>query len=171
MGAQVEFFTEHYRDAATLYESLASGAPDGGGQFYGAVSYKSAVGTLHLLTGRADEGRAILEARLASLKPQLETAPRNSQILYEAAAIESSLGSKDKAVKYFADAAACGWMDYRSALIDPRFENIRTENEFRAAIDAIRQKVASLSEGAIKWSSSSAGRPKSSITTLKESSE
>ena len=148
MGAQVEFFTRHYAEATALYETLAKNAPDGGGQFYGAVSYRSALGTLLLLTGKPEEGRALLKARLASLQPQLETAPHNSQMLYEAAAIESSLGSKNRAVAYFAAAAAYGWTDYRSPLVDPRFENVRAETEFRDSIDAIRQKVASLREGA-----------------------
>lgn len=147
MGAQVEFFTGHYREATDLYENLAKSAPDGGAHFYGAVSYKSALGTLLLLTRRADEGRAILQARLATLQPQLEAAPRNSQILYEVAAIESSLGSQDRAVKHFGTAVACGWTDYRSPLIDPRFANLRTNEQFREAIDALRQRVASLRQG------------------------
>jgi tetratricopeptide (TPR) repeat protein len=154
MGAQVELFTGHYREAMDLYQALASNASDGGGQFYGAVSYKSALGSLLVLMGRIDEGRALLAERLATLLSQLEAAPRNSQLLYEAAAVESSLGSKERALKYLERATACGWTDYRSALADPRFENIRNENEFRAAIEAIRQKVASLRAGAINWSGS-----------------
>jgi serine/threonine protein kinase/tetratricopeptide (TPR) repeat protein len=156
MGAQVEFFTQHYGEATKLYESLARNAPDGGGQFYGAVSFKSALGTLFQLTRKEDEGRALLRERLEALQQQLETAPRNSQILYEAAAIESSLGSKDEALKHLVTAAAYGWTDYRSALIDPRFNNIKTEQQFRDAIDVIRQRVASLREGAIQWSGSGA---------------
>ncbi|HEV2806492.1 MAG TPA: protein kinase [Chthoniobacterales bacterium] len=156
MGAQVEFFTGHHQEAIELYEALQKNAPDGGGQFYEALSFKSALGTLLLRTGRSDEGRELLQTRLATLLAQLKAASRNSQMLYEAAAIESALGSKDNAVKYFVRAAASGWTEYRSALIDPRFENIRTEKEFRDAIDAIRQKVASLREGAINWSRSPA---------------
>ena len=154
MGAQVELFTGQYREAMDHYQALASTASDGGGQFYGAVSYKSALGTLLVLTGRIDEGRALLNERLATLLSQLEAAPRNSEMLYEAAAIESSLGSKQRALKYLERATACGWTDYRSTLVDPRFENIRNENEFRTAIDAIRQKVAALREGAKNWSGS-----------------
>jgi serine/threonine protein kinase/tetratricopeptide (TPR) repeat protein len=149
MGAQVEFFTGHYAEATQLYDSLAKTAPDGGGQFYGAVSYKSALGAL-LLVKKPSEGRQLLETRLATLQSQLDAAPRNSQMLYEASAIQSTLGSKADALKLLAQATSCGWTDYRSALIDPRFENIRNENEFRAAIEAIRQKVASLRAGAIK---------------------
>jgi serine/threonine protein kinase/tetratricopeptide (TPR) repeat protein len=155
MGAQVEFFTQNYPEAIKMYETLANSAPDGGDHFYGAVSYKSALGALLLLTGRADEGRALLRSRLATLQPQLETAPRNSAILYEMAAIESSLGSKNAALKHFRDAAASGWTDYRSALIDPRFNNIKTEQQFRDAIDVIGQRVASLQQGvSSNWSNS-----------------
>jgi serine/threonine protein kinase/tetratricopeptide (TPR) repeat protein len=149
MGAQVEFFTQHYDEATKLYASLAGNAPDGGVHFYGTVSYKSALGTLLQLTGKGDEGGAVLRERLDALQRQLETAPRNSQMLYEAAAIESSLGAQDRAVKHFMAAAACGWTDYRSPVIDPRFENVRTNEQFREAIDAIRQKVASFREGAL----------------------
>jgi hypothetical protein len=58
------------------------------------------------------------------------------------------LDLKNEALKHFVTAAACGWTDYRSALVDPRFENLRTNEQFREAIDAIRQRMALLREGA-----------------------
>jgi len=144
MGAQVEFFTGHLSEARALYEGLSTTAPDGGGQFYGAVSYKSALGTLLQLAGENENAGVLLRARLTTLQQLLETAPRNSQLLYEIAAIESAMDLRELALKHFALAAGCGWLDHRSALIDPRFENIRSESEFREAMETMRQKVASL---------------------------
>ncbi len=147
MGAQVEFFTHHFNEAKSLYEDLARTAPDGGGEFFGAISYKSALGALLQLAGEKEKGRIILQTRLTVLQQQLETAPHDSQILYEMAAVESCLDVTDLALKHFVAAAAFGWLDYRSAMMDPRFENLRSNNQFRDAIDAMRQTMASLREG------------------------
>jgi serine/threonine protein kinase/tetratricopeptide (TPR) repeat protein len=146
MGAQVEFFTRHFDEAKSLYEELGRSAPDGGGQFFGALSYKSALGSLLLLDGDQEKGNTMLQARLTALLQQLETAPRDSQILYETAAIESALNATDAAVKHLFAAINFGWLDYRSAMLDPRFDNLRPHTQFRDALDAMRQKATSLQQ-------------------------
>jgi len=147
MGAQVEFFTRHFDEARSLYEELARTAPDGGAHFFGALSYKSALGALLMLADEKDQGRSMLQIRLALLREQSETAPRDSQILYEMAAIESSLDNSDAALKHLHAAVGSGWLDYRSASIDPRFDKVRYQTRFREAMEMMRQNVTSLQHG------------------------
>ena len=48
MAAQVEFFSRNFSEAERLYQELASRDPNGGGSFFGAISYQSAIGRLRL---------------------------------------------------------------------------------------------------------------------------
>jgi tetratricopeptide (TPR) repeat protein len=147
MGAQVEFFTRHYSEAKTIYKTLVETAPDGGAEFFGAMSYKSALGRLLQLTGENEQAAELLTARLNSLRQRLEPAPRDPNILYELAAVESSLDLSGPALEHLQAAVGYGWLDHRSTVIDPRFDNIRFHVQFREAIEAMRQKVALLREG------------------------
>ncbi len=147
MGAQVEFFTRHFPEAQKIYARLSQTAPDGGDQFFGALSYKSALGELLLRAGEGEAGRVLLGERLTQLQKIRETATGNSQILYEMAAIEATLQEPDAAIGHLAAASAAGWLDHRSAQIDPRFDGIRATVQFREIIDGMRQRVISLQEG------------------------
>ena len=150
MGAQIEFFTGNLVEAKRLYGELAAAAPDGGAEFYGAVSYKSALGAIMQQTGDIEAGREILRSRLTALREMLELTPQNARVLYELSAVESSLGLPDLALQHFAAAASHGWLDYRSAMIDPRFATMRADPTFRGTVDAMQQRAASLRSEAVQ---------------------
>ena len=141
MAAQVEFFTRNFDGAAKLYEGLAAGNPDGGKEFYGAVSYKSALGRLRLAARDKKSGRRILQE---ALKQELETfrsAPQSPGIPYRIAAIQSSLGAVESAIENLRMAGTLGWVDYRSMELDPRFDTVSEDPRFRSIVQAIQTKV------------------------------
>jgi serine/threonine protein kinase/Tfp pilus assembly protein PilF len=144
IGAQVEFFARDFVAAEALYADLARRDPDGGGDFYGAVSFKSALGRLRILLGHEAEGRAILLACLGVENDGLSTASHNASLLYRIAAIEASLDREDEAINYLEMAFQKGWIDYRSTALDPRFDNIRHSQRFRHTVEAMVARVASL---------------------------
>ena len=144
MAAQVEFFSRNFAEAQKLYEDLAAKDPNGGGEFYGAVSYQSALGRLRLEAGDEKTGRQILDSSLAKELEALRSVPSHPEILYRIAAIESSLGKVEPAMEHLHAAMKAGWIDYRSLELDPRFDAISTLAPFKEILQTLATRVASL---------------------------
>jgi serine/threonine protein kinase/tetratricopeptide (TPR) repeat protein len=144
IGAQVEFLTCHYEAAQRQYEDLVKTDPDGGGDFYAAMSYKSALGSLYCLRGNLAEGRSLLESCLSKEREALARAPWHPEILYRLAAIEAALNQVEPALQHLHDAAAAGWLDYRSLALDPRFDALRNEQSYSNIFGSMVTRVASL---------------------------
>jgi tetratricopeptide (TPR) repeat protein len=140
-AAQLELFSRNFPEAESLYRELASKHPDGGKEFYGAVTYQSALGRLRSAAKDGEEGRQILQNALDKEFDALRVAPQHPGILYRIAAIESSLGHVEAAIDYLQHAATAGWIDYRSADLDPRFDNIAANPRFRDTLQAMQAKV------------------------------
>jgi serine/threonine protein kinase len=144
MTAQVEFFRRNFAEAEKLYLELTRSDPGGGGHFYGAVSYQSAIGQLRRVLGDEQAGQKILDAEEAKETLALASAPRHPEILYRLAAIKASLGDVQPAVDYLRRAFEAGWIDYRSLDIDPRFDAIRQDSAYRDVFEAMASRVSSL---------------------------
>ena len=142
--AQVEFFARNTPEAERLYKELADQDPDGGGGFYGATSYRSALGRLQFATGNKDRGERILKEALEKESQLLGQAPHHPEILYRIAAIESSLGHIETAATRLGEAFSNGWIDYRSLEMDPRFDGLRPNSSYQEIFGRMRKHVASL---------------------------
>jgi tetratricopeptide (TPR) repeat protein len=144
MAAQVEFFSRNLQEAEKLYQELAAKDANGGGSFYGCISYNSAIGRLRLAAGDDRGGKAILQAALEQEKKALQSAPHHPEILYRIAAIESSLGEIESAMSDLDAAAHAGWIDYRSLALDPRFDALRNDPSYKPIFGSMVAQVASL---------------------------
>jgi tetratricopeptide (TPR) repeat protein len=143
MAAQVEFFGRDFAEAEKLYTQLYEQDPLGGGNFYAAVSYASALGRIKMETDPA-AGRELLEQ---ARKAELEIVGSNDQDpapFYRLAATEASLGLTDAALAHLRAAAEAGWIDYRSLGIDPRFDSLRDDPVYARLIEQMSARVASL---------------------------
>ena len=139
--AQVEFFAREFKSAEHIYRRLIRSNADGGGAFYGAVSYQSALGRIELATGQVKEGRLRLSENLTKELNALRLSPNHPEILYRIAAIESSLGEKVAALEYLRRSVTAGWIDYRSLALDPRFDGINDTPQFQAIMENLKQRV------------------------------
>jgi tetratricopeptide (TPR) repeat protein len=144
LAAQIEFFSRNFTEAQRLYQDLKQTDRDGGGAFYGNVSYGSALGRLDLTQGHSSSARIILEECLTKEMHQLEFAPDNPEILYRVSAIESCLGRNESALDHLEAAAAAGLMDYHSLSLDPRFDNVADDVRFQRVIGRLKLKVEDL---------------------------
>jgi tetratricopeptide (TPR) repeat protein/tRNA A-37 threonylcarbamoyl transferase component Bud32/TolB-like protein len=152
MAAEVAFFTRDFDDAEKLYTELAASDPNGGGSFYGAVSYQAALGRLQLASGHKEAGVTLLQDALKKELEALRSAPRHPEILYRVAAIECSLAHVESAVQHLRAATQAGWIDYRSLSLDPRFDLIRQNPEYGEIIDKLtaittRMRLAAAVDG------------------------
>ena len=143
MAAQVEFFSGNFAEAERLYVDLAEQDPSGGGSFYGALSYDSALGRLKQIAGN-QSGETILKRCLATEKATLALAPDHPEVLYRVAAIESSLGDIESSLVHLRASAAAGWLDYRSLALDPRFDALRQDARFQQLLNMMRHSVERL---------------------------
>lgn len=149
MEAQIEFFARNFSTARLLYENLMKGDPAGGGSFYGGVSFQSALGRLLVATGEKDKGTQLLTRALEQENALLASAPSHPETLYRVAALEASLDKPASAVEHFRAAAAAGWIDYRSAALDPRFDGIAADARFKEILAGLNAKVETLRRQAI----------------------
>lgn len=147
MAAQTEFFARNFAAAEKHYAELAAREPDGGGTFYGAISYRSALGRILLEKGETEEGERLLRQALAEEEEAARQTPSHTGVLYRLAAIRSSLGEVEPALQTLREAVASGWLDYRSMSLDPRFDAIRADERFAALVRGLEEKIAALREG------------------------
>ncbi|MEY2584049.1 MAG: eukaryotic-like serine/threonine-protein kinase [Verrucomicrobiota bacterium] len=143
IAAQIEFFARQFGPAEELYAKLAKGDPEGGGSFYGAISFQSALGRIRqeLRTGDAAE---LLQRSLKMEQDAFRRQPANAESAYRLAAVEASLNLSETALQHLHQAVALGWLDYRSLRRDPRFDSVRSHPEFDTLIDGLSAKVAEL---------------------------
>ena len=141
MAAQVEFFARNFPEAENLYTQLYDRDPEGGGSFYAAASYASMLGRLKMESDPV-RGREILEqARLRDME-RVERSAENPTLLYRLAAIEASLGATEAAFRYLAATTSAGWIDFRSAAVDPRFDAISKDPRFDEQLSRMKARVA-----------------------------
>src|SRR4029077_7489730 len=149
MAAKVEFWGRNFPEAARLYGELFAREAGGGGCFYGCVSYRSALGRIRMEENPL-EGRRILEEASQIEQDLLQKAPESADVLYRLAAIEASLGKTDSAIDHLKSAFRSGWIYYRSARSDPRFDSLQTNPDFSELVEAMATQVASLRMAAIR---------------------
>lgn len=144
VAAQIEFFARNYAVAEELYAKLAKGDEKGGGSFYAAVSYQSALGRIKQALGFSEIATGFLQESLARERATLNRQPANPEAAYRLAAVEASLNLTEAALQHLHQAVALGWLDYRSLQKDPRFDSLRANPELNTLIDGLSAKVAEL---------------------------
>jgi serine/threonine protein kinase/tetratricopeptide (TPR) repeat protein len=156
IAAQIEFFARNFYEAERLYEQLASTDAHGGGAFYGAMSYQSALGRAKQALGDVRIGNKILQGCWVTETTVVEREPENPEGFYRLAAVESSLAMVDRSLRHLREAARLGWIDYRSLAMDPRFDGLRQKPEFRAILHDLSAELANMrskSQTVNKWRS------------------
>jgi tetratricopeptide (TPR) repeat protein/tRNA A-37 threonylcarbamoyl transferase component Bud32 len=144
VAAQIEFFARNYAAAEELYAKLAKGDEQGGGSFFAAVSYQSALGRIKQALGSNEIATRLLQASLATESATLARQPANPEAAYRLAAVEASLNLTGAALQHLRQAAASGWIDYRSLQKDPRFDSLRSTPELGTFIDGLSARVAEM---------------------------
>jgi tetratricopeptide (TPR) repeat protein len=144
IAAPIEFFAKNFEAAARLYDDLAAMDADGGGGFYGAVTYQSALGRSEQALRSRKSGEELLQRCLENEINVVQRDPENQEAAYRLAAVESSLGYLDSAINHLREAVKLGWIDYRSLAMDPRFDAIRLNPTFQRIISDLSAKVADM---------------------------
>ena len=142
MAALIEFFSRHFPAAERLYREAAAIDRAGGVEFVGSVRYLSAIGFIQKLSGaHAKEGKVLLEEAHWLDEKGLLSAPGNLRHLYSLAANYAAQGRGEAATVCLDKAIAAGWIDYRSMMLDPRFDSIRNDEIFENALNRLISKV------------------------------
>ncbi len=142
--AQIEFFARRFDLAVKLYAALSVTDVNGGGSFYGAVSYQSALGRTKQTTGDRIGAQMVLKRCLQTETAAVKRTPANPEALYRLAAVESSLGMLQQSIHHLREAVRSGWIDYRSLAMDPRFDAVREDPRVKIILKDLAFKVADL---------------------------
>ena len=76
----------------------------------------------------------------------LADAPEDAESLYRLAAAQAVMGDEDASLLSLRNAADAGWLDYRSAQRDPRFDAVAATPGFQKIIAQMANRVAYLRE-------------------------
>ena len=144
LAAQIEFFARDFKVAERLYGSLAEKSAEGGGSYYGAVTYNSALGRARQALGDNKGAKLILDVCLKKEAAALDRAPDNPEAAYRLAAVEASLDMPEAALGHLGRATTSGWLDYRSLNLDPRFDSLRKNPAFQTIVSNLSAKVADM---------------------------
>jgi len=149
LAAEIEFFARRFDVAERLYRDLLVQDRAGAPNFAGSIRFLSALGLIRRLAGEQAQGDALLEeARALDLK-DLKVAPDNPRFRYSLAAECAALGDADTALHELQNAIGAGWIDYRSLMLDPRFDSIRESARFKEIFFNLIDKVKSMDAGVI----------------------
>jgi tetratricopeptide (TPR) repeat protein len=144
IAAQIEFFARNFKAAEQLYSNLARIDADGGGSFWGVVTYRSALGRIRQELGDNEGAQALLTDCLAKESAAVAREPANPEAAYRLAAVEATLGVTEAAFSHLGKAIALGWIDYRSLNLDPRFDSLRSSSEFKTLVNTVSVKVGEM---------------------------
>ncbi len=145
--AQIEFFARNFLEAERLYDEIRQTfSHDVGADQYGAISSASALARLMIIRGDFTSAHQLIEKSIADDKAALAKSPRNPEILYRLAAEEAIRGDKVASLTYLQASITAGWLDYRSARLDPRFDAIAATPEFKKSVSEMAAHVALLKQ-------------------------
>jgi serine/threonine protein kinase/Flp pilus assembly protein TadD len=147
LQALVAFFSRNYGEAERFYQQLLIDDPAGlAAQRYGSVSYSSALARLKRAQNDPTQATKLASACLESDLKQLAASekPSSAEIFYRLAADEAILQDQSAAIRYLNQSIAHGWLDYRSPKLDPRFDSLRNNFEFKKTLDDLAARVADL---------------------------
>jgi len=144
LGAQIEFFARNFKLAESLYSELAKIDPDGGGSFYGSVTYESALARTKQALGDNESAGVLLKACLEKETAAVNREPSNPEAIYRLAAVEALLGKSEASFSHLRKASQAGWLDYRSFQTDPRFDSLRQNPKFDTIVKELSVKVADM---------------------------
>ena len=117
---------------------------DGGGSFFGAITYKSALARIRQELGDTEGAGALLTECLVKESASVAREPANPEAAYRLAAVEATLGMTETAFSHLRSAVSLGWIDYRSLTLDPRFDSLRMNSEFETILNTLSAKVAEM---------------------------
>jgi tetratricopeptide (TPR) repeat protein/tRNA A-37 threonylcarbamoyl transferase component Bud32 len=146
MAAAVEFLGRNFAEAERMYTELWSRDPAGGGSFC-TLSYVSTLGRLKV-EHDPTAGTELLERARSAEVGLLENGDENPETVYRLAAIEATLGEKEKALQYLSRAVEAGWNDHYILALDPRFDSVRALPPFRTLSEKMNERVALMRERA-----------------------
>jgi hypothetical protein len=143
--AHLEFFARNYPEAERLYYEVLQADPLGvGAQQYGAISSMAALARLKMIGGDVTGADQLLKQGLIQDQAELAKSPRHPEVLYRLAADEAIQQNKEAALMHLKASIAAGFLDYRSAQMDPRFDSLAENPEFKRLLSELAAHVARL---------------------------
>ena len=140
--AMIAFLGRDFAAAERLSRELLKAEPGAASAAYHLLPYSSALARAQQALGNDAAARDILlQCRQRELASGSGSTPES---LYRLAAISSSLGETDTALRHLHSAVEQGWLDHRLARLDPHFDHIARDSRFHELLEKAASRVAEL---------------------------
>lgn len=104
----------------------------------------SYLGYVYLKSNKPSVASVVFKQIEGSIKEAIESGNEYYRCKVELGRLHAVQGNNTKAMEWLADAFEDGWYDYRMAMQDPTFENIKDERGFKSLIGKMRKKVKTM---------------------------
>jgi tetratricopeptide (TPR) repeat protein len=106
------------------------------------------IGLGHILMkeGKLKDAQRLLDLTLSARMKTVDAGNEDNDMYYSIAAIYAIRDEKPEANTWLQKAIELGWRDYRPALRDPWFENLRSDSQFQKVMAQVKTKVDELRE-------------------------
>lgn len=101
----------------------------------------STYGYILTKTGNQEQAQTLLEKTVLECQRSISQGNEYYWAPFELARINAILGNKEEAYRWLQKAVDGGWRDYRLALIDPVWENLRDDLQFKQLLTQIQNMV------------------------------
>lgn len=135
-----ELFSGNYVRAKEYYERAIAKISNRWNVYSGRCN-TTGLGYALWKIGEQDSARKKFNESLRLDQKELEQNSEWYIIPYDLAAIHAIQGNKTEAYTWLQKAIEAGWRTYRLALIDPLFENLRNEQQFKQMMEEVKAKV------------------------------
>ncbi len=92
-------------------------------------------------TGRPEDALKMFSMRSQELQKELEDGNESGDVPYQLASIFAIQHNHEEAYKWLRRAVDTGWRDYRLGRIDPMFESMRNEDDFKKIMASVKAQV------------------------------
>ncbi len=146
LKAQIELFSGNYAAAEATYRRLLAMDRNGAVNYYGGISYLSALAFLRQQAGDLTESQALLDEVCQKYTAQDDS--EGPLHIYDLAAIRCIQGRQDDALILLNKAFHTGWLDHRATQLDPRFLAIRASPQFVSLMEEMSAHTDQMREEA-----------------------
>ncbi|MEK6572244.1 MAG: tetratricopeptide repeat protein, partial [Bacteroidota bacterium] len=140
MAGYAHLIPGNYQVAKRYYEKAIAVSALASNPFVGRY-ITTDLGYISWKMGRQAEAQKLFAQSLKLLQNELEKGNESFLVRYDLASINATQGDKLEAYMWLKAAIDAGWQKYRLALVDPFFENLRNDEQFKQMMNQVKLRV------------------------------
>ncbi|MFI5253611.1 MAG: protein kinase [Bacteroidota bacterium] len=137
-AATMRLLTGDINGSKVYFEKIVT-ADSAAFSFPSDINNTTYLGYIYLKLGKRDFAEKLFNNSVKRDFEDMKGSPKEPSMPYDLAGIFAMRGNKEEGYKWLEEAVKKGFIDYRFALLEPTFENIRNEKRFQDMIAAMKK--------------------------------